>query len=168
MINDTEVKTKVSPFAVRENEVKETDIKNIVDDVVKGIILQKISEVGFKKAMEGPIYMNKGKGIEIKKVRIYVPTVTKPLNIRIHRDQSTKDYKRNVHVSNDSNYLLAVYEGCVKGKIKRSYELINKLDAGGFFKRSTDRNDYPDLFPIVSNAGYSLKYSLNLGVVFKL
>lgn len=153
-------------YVIRKSlsSLKETDFKNIVDDVVKGIILQKISEVGFKKAMEGPIYMNKGKGIEIKKVRIYVPTVTKPLNIRIHRDQSTKDYKRNVHVSNDSNYLLAVYEGCVKGKIKRSYELINKLDAGGFFKRSTDRNDYPDLFPIVSNAGYSLKYSLRVGM----
>jgi CRISPR-associated endonuclease Csn1 len=67
-------------------------------------------------------------------------------------------------VSNDSNYVLAIYEGVVRGNVKRSFELVNKLDAGKFFKRSTDRNDYPDLFPIVSSQGYELKYSLKVGM----
>jgi CRISPR-associated endonuclease Csn1 len=51
----------------------------------------------------------------------------------------------------------------VKGHAKRSFELVNKLDAGSFFKRSKDRNDYPDLFPIVSPQGYDLKYTLKVG-----
>lgn len=153
-------------YVVRKSlsALKDTDVKNIVDGTVRGIVEDAIKLYGFKKAMEGPIYMNKEKGIEIKKVRIYVPTVTKPLNIRGQRDVSRKEYKRQYHVSNDSNYVLAIYEGIVKGKVKRSFELINKLDAGNFFKRSTDRNDYPDLFPIVSSQGYELKYTLKIGM----
>lgn len=152
-------------YVVRKSlsALKDTDVKNIVDDTVRGIVEDAIKLYGFKKAMEGPIYMNKDKGIEIKKVRIYVPTVTKPLNIRNQRDVSRKEYKRQYHVSNDSNYVLAIYEGMVKGNVKRSFELVNKLDAGKFFKRSTDRNDYPDLFPIVSSQGYELKYTLKVG-----
>ncbi len=153
-------------YVVRKSlsALKDTDIKNIVDDAVRGIVEDAIKLHGFKKAMEGPIYMNKEKGIEIKKVRIYVPSVTKPLNIRNQRDLSCKEYKRHYHVSNDSNYVLAIYEGVVRGNVKRSFELVNKLDAGKFFKRSTDRNDYPDLFPIVSSQGYELKYSLKVGM----
>ena len=153
-------------YVVRKSlsALKDTDVKNIVDDAVRGIVEDAIKLHGFKKAMEGPIYMNKEKGIEIKKVRIYVPTVTKPLNIRDQRDVSRKEYKRQYHVSNDSNYVLAIYEGIVRGNVKRSFELVNKLDAGKFFKRSTDRNDYPDLFPIVSSQGYELKYSLKVGM----
>lgn len=152
-------------YVVRKSlsALKDTDIKNIVDDTVRGIVENAIKQYGFKKAMEGPIYMNKEKGIEIKKVRVYVPTVTKPLNIRNQRDLSRKEYKRQYHVSNDSNYVLAIYEGVVRGNVKRSFELVNKLDAGNFFKRSTDRNDYPDLFPIVSSQGYELKYTLKVG-----
>ena len=152
-------------YVVRKSlsALKDTDVKNIVDDTVRGIVEDAIKLHGFKKAMEGPIYMNKEKGIEIKKVRIYVPTVTKPLNISNQRDVSRKEYKRQYHVSNDSNYVLAIYEGMVKGNVKRSFELVNKLDAGKFFKRSTDRNDYPDLFPIASSQGYELKYTLKVG-----
>ena len=152
-------------YVVRKSlsALKDTDVKNIVDDAVRGIVEDTIKLHGFKKAMEGPVYMNKEKGIEIKKVRIYVPTVTKPLNIRDQRDVSRKEYKRQYHVANDSNYVLAIYEGIVRGNVKRSFELVNKLDAGKFFKRSTDRNDYPDLFPIVSSQGYELKYTLKVG-----
>ncbi|MBO5381751.1 MAG: hypothetical protein J6A40_06645 [Bacteroides sp.] len=66
-----------------------------------------------------------------------VPSFTKPLNIRNQRDLSCKEYKRHYHMSNDSNYVLAIYEGVVRGNVKRSFELVNKLDAGKFFKRST-------------------------------
>ncbi len=152
-------------YVVRKSlsTLKETDVKNIVDDTVRRIVEDAIKLHGFKKAMEAPIYMNREKGIEIKKVRIYVPTITKPLNIRKQRDVSHKEYKQQYHVANDSNYVLAIYEGIVKGYVKRSFELVNKLDASRFFKRSTDRNDYPDLFPIVSSQGYDLKYTLKIG-----
>ena len=65
--------------------------------MVRSIVEEAIKQHGFKKAMEGPIYMNKEKGIEIKKVRIYVPTITKPLNIRNQRDLSQKEYNRQYH-----------------------------------------------------------------------
>lgn len=100
--------------------MKENDVKNIVDDTVRGIIEAAINEKGFKEAMSGTIWMNEEKQIPIKKVRCYTPSVTKPLNIRQQRDVSSKEYKQQYHVTNDSNYLLALYIGKdKKGKDKK-------------------------------------------------
>lgn len=105
--------------------MKENDVKNIVDDTVRGIIEAAINEKGFKEAMSGTIWMNEEKQIPIKKVRCYTPSVTKPLNIRQQRDVSSKEYKQQYHVTNDSNYLLALYIGKdKKGKEKREFEII--------------------------------------------
>lgn len=139
------------------------DIKNIVDDKVREIIEGKIAEKGFKEALAEPIYMNKEKGILIKKVRCYAPTVTKPLHIRQQRDLSAKDYKQQYHVMNDSNYLMAIYEGVVKGKVKRDFEIVNNLDAGNFYKHSTNKFDYPSIAPEKSKDGFPLKYTLKIG-----
>ena len=76
--------------------MKENDVKNIVDDTVRGIIEAAINEKGFKEAMSGTIWMNEEKQIPIKKVRCYTPSVTKPLNIRQQRDVSSKEYKQPV------------------------------------------------------------------------
>ena len=106
--------------------MKENDVKNIVDDTVRGIIETAINEKGFKEAMSSTIWMNEEKQIPIKKVRCYTPSVTKPLNIRQQRDVSSKEYKQQYHVTNDSNYLLALYIGKdKKGKEKREFEIIN-------------------------------------------
>lgn len=105
--------------------MKESDVKNIVDDVVRGIIETAINEKGFKEAMSSTIWMNEEKQIPIKKVRCYTPSVTKPLNIRQQRDVSPKEYKQQYHVTNDSNYLLALYIGKdKKGKEKREFQII--------------------------------------------
>ena len=105
--------------------MKENDVKNIVDDTVRGIIEAAINEKGFKEAMSSTIWMNEEKQIPIKKVRCYAPSVTKPLNIRQQRDVSSKEYKQQYHVTNDSNYLLALYIGKdKKGKEKREFEII--------------------------------------------
>ena len=141
----------------------EKDINNIVDEKVKDIIKGAIAEKGFKEAMANPIYMNKEKGILIKKVRCYAPTVTKPLHIRQQRDLSRKEYKRQYHVMNDSNYLMAIYEGMVKGKVKRDFEIVNNLDAGNYYKHSTNKFDYPSIVPYKSKDGYPLKYTLKIG-----
>jgi CRISPR-associated endonuclease Csn1 len=133
----------------RIDELDAKDIKNVVDESVRQIIEQQISDKGFAKAMAEPIWMNEEKGIQIKKVRMYVPSVTKPINLKPQRDLSIKDYKQFYHVSNDSNYCLAIYEGTTnKGKIKRSYKLVNNLDAvsapkGESIVPSSDDNDYP-------------------------
>jgi len=81
-----------------------------------------------------------GNTVSIKKVRIFQPTVTNPLNIKKQRDKSlskSKSYKEEYHVVNDGNYMMAIYEGKDKNdKTKRDFEIVNNLDAGEFFKYS--------------------------------
>ena len=135
--------------------IKETDIENIVDDVVKEKVKHAIAEKGFKKAMEEDIFMNEEKGIKIKKVRCYTPSVTNPLHIRTHRDLSQKEYKRQFHVTLDGNYCMAIYEGEVKGKMKRTYEIVNMIDAASYFKKSSDLTK---CYPIAPETKNGLKY----------
>ena len=142
---------------------KPADVDNIVDDAVKAIVKAAIEEKGFKAAIAGDIYMNKEKGIRIKKVRCFAKTVRKPLKIRQHRDVSKKEYRRQFYVQNESNYLLAIYEGVVKGKVKRDYELVKTIEAGEFFKQSTDKREFSSIIPEKSKDGYPLKYKLKIG-----
>lgn len=133
------------------------DLDNIVDDAVRRTILNAVEGKDFKKAIAEPIYMNKAKGILIKKVRCYAPTVTKPLQIREskRRDFSRKEHKRPFYVVNDENYMMAIYEG---GKM----QMITALDATKFYKESTDRNDYPTIVP-EENKGKELKCLVRKG-----
>ena len=142
---------------------KASEIETIVDETVKDIVKKAVEEKGLKEALAGPIYMNKEKGILIKKVRCYANGIKNPVNIRSQRDLSVKEYKRAFHVQNDENYLLAIYEGIVKGKPKTEFELVRNIDAAEYFKTSTDRNDFPSLVPEKSPKGYPLKYKLTVG-----
>lgn len=150
--------------------MKESDVKNIVDDVVRGIIETAINEKGFKEAMSSTIWMNEEKQIPIKKVRCYTPSVTKPLNIRQQRDVSPKEYKQQYHVTNDSNYLLALYIGKDKrGKEKREFELINMLQTAQYFRTSNDKVVVGNnIVPIKSEHDYPLAYSLKIGTMVLL
>ena len=142
---------------------KASDIENIVDETVRETVKKAVAEKGLKEALAGPIYMNKEKGILIRKVRCYANGVKNPVDIRSHRDISDKDYKRSFHVQNDENYLLAIYEDIVKGKVKTEFELIKNIDAAKYFKSSTDREDYPSIVPEKSPKGYPLKHKLTAG-----
>ena len=150
--------------------MKESDVKNIVDDVVRGIIETAINEKGFKEAMSSTIWMNEEKQIPIKKVRCYTPSVTKPLNIRQQRDVSSKEYKQQYHVTNDSNYLLALYIGKDKrGKEKREFEIINMLQTAQYFRTSNDKVAVGhNIVPIKSEHDYPLAYSLKIGTMVLL
>lgn len=129
------------------------DVDKIVDDVVREKVKAAISEKGFKKAMSETIWMNEDIKIPIKKVRIYVPTLTNPIKLKNHRDQSVHEHKRTLNVKNDGNYCMAIYEGNDgKGKVIRSYKLVNNLDAVNYFNGKTgldslvpqsDANDLP-------------------------
>lgn len=145
--------------------LKESDVKNIVDDTVREIIKTAIREKGFKDAMAGTIWMNEEKQIPIKKVRCFTPSVTKPLNIRHQRDASTKEYKQQYHVANDSNYMLALYIGKdKKGKEKREFEIVNMLQAAQYFRTSNDKNAAEGhLVPVKSEHDYPFVYSLKIG-----
>jgi CRISPR-associated endonuclease Csn1 len=94
------------------------------------------------------IWMNKEKGVRIKKVRIYSPSVTKPIHLKKHRDLSKHEYKQHIHVTNDENYVMAIYEDFVKDKLIRKFELINLLDAAQYYKVSnTDFRSENQLIP---------------------
>lgn len=150
--------------------MKENDVKNIVDDTVRGIIEAAINEKGFKEAMSSTIWMNEEKQIPIKKIRCYTPSVTKPLNIRQQRDVSSKEYKQQYHVTNDSNYLLALYIGKdKKGKEKREFEIINMLQTAQYFKTSNDKVAVGNnIVPIKSEHDYPFAYSLKIGTMVLL
>lgn len=136
----------------------EKDIKNIVDPAVREKVEQAIKERGFKNLLSQPVWMNKEKGIEIKKVRVFTPTVTSPLNLKKHRDESRHPHKQFYHVANDSNYCLCIYEGNLGGKkVKRSYKLINLLDAARLYKSGEE------LFPLSDKDGLPLKWKLRIG-----
>ena len=114
------------------------DLDAIVDDSVREAILRQVEGKIFKEAIKGEIYMNAEKGIRIRKVRCYANDVKSPLNIRQHRDLSIKEYKRQIHVKNDVNYMMIVYEGIKNNKLKRKFEIINNLKAAKNFRQSSD------------------------------
>lgn len=150
--------------------MKVSDVKNIVDDTVRGIIETAINEKGFKEAMSSTIWMNEEKQIPIKKVRCYTPSVTKPLNIRQQRDVSSREYKQQYHVTNDSNYLLALYiDKDKKGKEKREFEIINMLQTAQYFRTSNDKVAVGNnIVPVKSEHDYPFAYSLKIGTMVLL
>ena len=149
----------------------EKDVKNIVDGEVRSKIENAILLHGsLKKALEETIWMNEDKQIPIKKVRVFTGTVTRPIHIRQHRDQSKHEYKRQYHVQNDRNYMMAIYVGHdKKGKEKREFELVNNITAANFYRRSNDRVPTDNqLVPLVSKSGYELRYKLKIGTMVLL
>ena len=144
-------------YVVRKmlSTLKETDVVNIVDEVVKQKVKEAIKAKGFKEAMAGDIYMNEAKGVKIKKVRCYAPTVVTPLHIRQQRDLSKKEYKQQYNVTLDGNYCMAIYEGIIKGKMKRTYEIVNMIDASNYYKESSGLTK---LYPIAPEEKNGMKY----------
>lgn len=147
--------------------LQESDVKNIVDKAVREKVEQAIAEKGFKQAMAGTIWMNEQKGVPIRKVRCIATMVTSPIHLdKKHRDASPHEYKQQLHVVNDGNYLMAVYEGIdAKGKVRRSFELLNNMEAARFYKRSADRQMQPDVVPLTDKNGYPLKCTLKTGTM---
>lgn len=122
--------------------MKVTDVKNIVDDAVRGIVEAAIREKGFKGAMAGTIWMNEEKQIPIKKVRCYT-SIKNPISFdkKKQRDLSDKEYKRNYYVTTKGNYIVALYVGSTKtGKRKTFYEFVNMMEAAGYYKTSNDKS----------------------------
>ena len=147
---------------------KETELDNIVDDTVREIVREAVRGKTFKEAIAQPIYMNKEKGILIQKVRCFAQGITRSLNIRQQRDISLKEYKQTFHVANDTNYCMAIYEGLVKNKIKRDFELVKTLDAVTYFKDSTCKVEFPTLVPSKTNAELPLKSIIKIGTMVLL
>lgn len=143
-------------------ELKTSDVANIVDDVVRGKIEDAINRLGFNAAINSVIYMNEEKRIPIKKVRCRVPTVKDPLKIREHkhRDKSKNPKKNATYVVNENNYMMAVYEGAVNGRTKRSIKMINLKDAITILKKSSIVQDYKTIVPTTDENGLKIKMRL--------
>ncbi len=139
------------------------DVDKIVDDAVRECVKAAIEREGFKEAMSKPICFNEAKGVYIKKVRIYTPSVTSPIHLKKHQMLSRFDHKREYYVANDGNYCMAIYEGVdAKGKTKRSFQIINNLEAAKFYNGKTNRYD---LVPQSDSNDYPLKYILRTGTM---
>lgn len=114
-----------------------------VDEHEESGIKENIERLTLKIADIYSLPNENGNPIPIKKVRIYTPTVTNPIHIKQQRDKSqkqSKPYKELFHVSNDGNYVMAIYEGKdTKEKIKRDFEIVNNLKAGEYFKLSVQK-----------------------------
>lgn len=158
-------------YVVRKpiDSLQESDIDKIVDPAVKQKVREAVDEVGFKTAVDAEnytIWMNREKGIPIRRVRIFTPTVTQPIHLKKHRDLSDKKYKQDYHVANDGNYCMAIYEGAdAKGKIKRSFKTVSNLDAARYFKASTDKAEQPELIPRSDANDYPLRCTLKTGTM---
>ena len=112
--------------------------------------------------------MNVEKQIPIKKVRVFTGSVTRPIHIRQHRDKSRHEYKRQYHVQNDRNYMMAIYSGKDnKGKEKRAFELVSNIVAANYYRRSNQDVSTGPLVPETKN-GYSIKYLLKIGTMVLL
>ena len=161
-------------YVIRKSldSIDDKDIKNIVDDTVRDIVA-KAAEMhgGLKKALAADdVWMNRDKHIPIRKVRLFTPSVTRPLNIREQRDISRHEYKRQFHVTNDRNYMMAIYTGNdSRGREKREFELISNIAAAAYYKRSNPKTNPASLVvPEYSKSGYKLSYTLKIGTMLLL
>lgn len=147
------------------------DVEKIVDDTVRQRVREAIAEHGFKQATDPDsvtIWMNREKGVPVRKVRIYAGAAMspKPLGEKRHRDASVHPHKNPYYVAYGSNYCMALYEGTgCKGKTKRSFEIVSTLEAAQYFKASADRTARPDLVPRVDAKGYPLRCILKTGIL---
>lgn len=152
-IESTNIKNIVDEkvrLIVQEGRENEKDLRKEIDTLNKQLrnaeeheeaaLKQQIEDVNKQIEQLYTMPNKNGNPIPIKKVRLYQPTVTKPLHIKKQRDKNLKNrkaYKENYYATNDGNYLMAIYEGKdAKGKIKRDFKIVNNRDAGKFFKHS--------------------------------
>lgn len=157
---DDEVK-----YVVRKSldALQPADVDKIVDEVVRECVKAAIAREGFKEAMSKPICFNEAKGVYIKRVRIFTPSVTSPIHLKKHQMLSRFEYKQDYYVANDGNYCMAIYEGSdSKGKVKRSFQIVNNLEAVKFYNGKTSRYD---LVPQSDANDYPLKCILRTGTM---
>lgn len=157
---DDEVK-----YVVRKplDALQPADVDKIVDEAVRECVKAAIARDGFKEAMSKPICFNEAKGVYIKRVRIFTPSVTSPIHLKRHQMLSRFDYKQDYYVVNDGNYCMAIYEGVdSKGKTKRSFQIVNNLNAVRFYNGKTSRYD---LVPQSDEHNYPLKCILRTGTM---
>ena len=146
-------------YVVRKplDSLEEKDIENIVDDAVREKVSDARNRAGsLKGALDAGVWMNEEKRVPIKKVRVFVPSVVSPIELKTHRDISEKEYKRLYYVANDSNYCMAVYEGA-----HPSFRLFSTMDVVKGLKTGT----WKDLIPSMDEKNNPLRFVLKVGMM---
>ncbi len=159
IMRDDEIK-----YVVRKpiSSLESSDIDKIVDDKVKERVREAYKREG-KAALQKAICFNEEKGVFIKKVRIYAPSVKQPIHLKKQQYKSKHEYKQNYYVANDGNYCMAIYEGCDnKGRTKRGFEIVSNLNASKFFNKKSDGQH---IVPLSDNNDYPLKYIVKCGTM---
>ncbi len=150
---------------VQRIALQNVEVKNVVDPVVKKVIMDAVAKYGsIKEAIvaeqennDGSIWLNREKGVKLKKVRCFQDNAINAEPIRELRDRSEKDYKRHHYSMTNGNYMSAIYEGVdSKGKRKRSFLIISLFEAAKAY------NSNVPLVPQTKD-GYSLILTLKLG-----
>ncbi len=187
-LNDTQLKNivddrirEIVSNGRKEQKLLEKSIAKLKAQLTKA---EEHEEPAIKASIEGlknditNIYClpNKnGAPIPIKKVRVYQPSVSSPIILnKKQRDvnsRNPKPHKENYYVVNDGNYLMAIYDGTdAKGMVKRDYKLINNLEGGDFFKKSTkdtllpqNKHTINDLINSGLDDDVTIKYVLKQG-----
>jgi len=124
-------------------------LESIVDPVVRQKVLDHVESddfKSFKDALDHTVWMNKEKGIPIKRVRCYARDVKNPLKIK--KQSHTSEGKRRKHkefyyAKNESNYAVAIYQKEKDGKFKRSNLPINKFEVSEALQDDSINNLYP-------------------------
>ncbi|WP_348825222.1 type II CRISPR RNA-guided endonuclease Cas9 [Flavobacterium aestuarii] len=173
-------------YVIRKDleSLKANDIENIVDEAVKEkvkeavankvLLLSSNAQQKNKIAENEKVWMNKEKQISINKVRIYANSVKNPLEIKEHSllSKSRHEHKQKVYGQNDENFAMAIYEGLdEKGKIERTFELINYMDAGYYYKLKNKNERRKDIISLVPErhleTGFNLLRSNKIPVILK-
>jgi CRISPR-associated endonuclease Csn1 len=171
---------------IENARIKEKELKKEIDYIEKKLkkaeeheepaLKEEISRIKNEIQNLYSLPNKNGNPIPIRKVRIYTPTVTNPIHLKLHRDKSKKSpkpYKEHYHVTNDGNYMMAIYEGVdEKGNIKRDFEIRTNLEAAEYFKLSVQKSlkaqgikAYEGLVPLTKTAG---KLELSLKAILKI
>lgn len=159
IMRDDEIK-----YVVRKpiSSLESSDIGKIVDDAVRKCVEDAYKRDGMA-ALQEPIWFNKEKGVYIKKVRIYTPSVKQPIHLKKQQFESKHEYKQDYYVVNDGNYCMAIYEGCdEKGRTKRGFEIVSNIEASKFFNK---KGNQQYIVPQSDDKDYPLKYIIKCGTL---
>ena len=139
------------------DSLADKDINNIVDDIVREKVRAAAEKAGgLSKAVTAGIWM-KDNVVPINKVRVYANSVASPINLKRHRDESPKEHKRFVYVTNDSNYCMAVY-----GDKKPSFKLYSVVDAATLYR---DQGSMDKWIPLSDKNDKPLRFVLKIGTM---
>lgn len=121
-------------FVLRKEITKDLKIDTIVDPYIKQLFLRQMDGRSLDKTLkeDGSVWMLNKKGEKVhamRHVRTFANDVTEPLAIKAQTYSSKRQYKNYYWAKNGENYAYAFYQGIVKNKIERRFELFNLFDA---------------------------------------